>query len=115
MLYRNNQSTIFLSLLIVVVLIGLFSAAVALKPSWIIGSDGFSYYVYARSLIFDHDFDFTNEMRMFDRQFGLEISASWLTKEGKIGNPFAIGSSILWFPFVVSACAIQKIFKFSDS
>ena len=112
--YSTNKPIFLLVILLLIVASGIFVATIWLGPSWTIGSDGFGYYAYARSVIFDHDLDLTNEMQLFDQQFGLEITESWRTNTGKVGNPFAIGASILWLPFVALAYFVQEVFNLKD-
>jgi hypothetical protein len=68
----------------------------------LIGSDGVAYYVYARSLVIDHDLDFTNEFTYFQ----LKPAAFVRTAMGYIGNKYAIGPALLWMPFFLVAHAI---------
>src|SRR5215207_4519089 len=68
----------------------------------LIGSDGVAYYVYARSLVIDHDLDFTNEFTYFQ----LKPAAFVRTATGYIGNKYAIGPALLWMPFFLVAHAI---------
>lgn len=65
------------------------------KPDF--GADSPSYYVYLRSLFFDHDLDFANE---WDR-WGYD--AQPLTPTGLRRNIHAVGSALLWSPFFVAA------------
>lgn len=97
-------------LLLIIVVLGLFSSTAILKPSWEIGGDGFGYYSYIRSAIFDLDLNFENEFRFFDEQYGHETLTYWRTPTGKAGNPFAIGSAILWSPFIGAAYAVDQQF-----
>lgn len=73
-----------------------------LKPDWRIGGDGFGYYSYLRSAVFDHDFDFKNEYTEFDRFYGTH-AANQLTPTGKVSNPYSIGPAILISPFFAGA------------
>ncbi|MFQ5645486.1 MAG: hypothetical protein ACE5GM_01020 [bacterium] len=75
----------------------------------IIRGDGFFYYVYARSLLFDRDLNFKNEYE----DFGPVVFGRNLFRPGTIHwpknwkqypeNGFAMGSGILWLPFLVIA------------
>ncbi len=68
-------------------------------------SDAIEYYVYDRSLYFDHDLDFTNDYQGFyDRNpSGLEnFKTGFIDKRNPSGNAInngPCGSAILWFPF----------------
>jgi hypothetical protein len=68
----------------------------------LIGSDGVAYYVYARSLVIDHDLDFTNEFTYFQ----LKPAAFTRTPAGHIGNKYAVGPALLWMPFFLAAHAL---------
>lgn len=102
-----------LGLTIAILLILIISTFI-LKPTWHIGSDGFGYYSYARSLIFDHNLDLNNEFSMFDHLYGSHTLQQWHTTINKTGNPFAVGASILWSPFILLAIALQAIGHFPD-
>lgn len=71
------------------------------RPSWEVGGDGYGYYAYTRSLLYDGDFDFANELAQYDELYGRQTLESWRTPLGSAGNPFAIGPSLLWAPFVL--------------
>ncbi|MBT4349855.1 hypothetical protein HOD19_03740 [bacterium] len=108
----KTQYNIF-TLLIVLILALIISVAI-LRPSWQIGGDGFGYYSYARSLIFDGNFDLHNEFSLFDELYNHNTTVGWQTDTGKTGNPFAIGSAILWSPFILLAKFISTIWHFED-
>lgn len=108
MLFFSNRQIIFL--LIVVIFLSIF----VFKPSWEIGGDGYGYYSYLRSLYFDNDLDFSNEMKQFDEMYGAKTLESRATENGKIGNPFAIGWSFFYAPFFILAIILSKIFTFAN-
>ncbi len=72
------------------------------RPS-IHGNDGVQNYVYLRSLLFDGDFDFTNEYRHY---FG--TAPEWFDHKdpprdpvtGKPINLYGVGNALLWAPWV---------------
>ena len=72
--------------------------------------DGVFYFIQLRSLHFDGDFDFRNEAERFPwvtRTFGTPLA------DGRLANPFAIGSAILWTPFYGLAdgyCHVRNLF-----
>lgn len=74
-----------------------------LNPIWEIRGDGHGYYIYLRSLYFDHNLDFNNEYARYDALYGTHFLQSTVTPVGKFGNPFAIGLSIFWLPFFTIA------------
>ena len=93
--------------------IGLFSVTFAiclalyaffgyLYKGWIFGADAQGFYMIGRSLYFDHDFDFTNELQLDPRpgNLGTEIH---LTETGKIDNHAPIGYALLTQPFFLLA------------
>ncbi|MEA3398525.1 MAG: hypothetical protein U9R06_02145 [Patescibacteria group bacterium] len=99
---------------LIVVLAAILFSVFLLHPSWVIGSDGFGYYAYARSILFDGDLDFYNEYAFFDNLYNTKTVAGWMTPIGKTGNPFSVGPSILWSPFILTAETIQNTFNFYD-
>jgi hypothetical protein len=68
----------------------------------LIGSDGVFYYVYARSLVIDHDLDFANEYAYFQ----IPAAKYGRTPIGKAANKYAIGPALLWMPFFLAAHGI---------
>lgn len=101
--------------LLLVVFIFLLGAVFVLRPLWQIGGDGFGYYSYVRSAIFDGDFDLHNEFALFDSLYGHKTLSNWQTSTGQIANPFSIGPALLWFPFVALAQLVDMIFNFPDA
>lgn len=71
----------------------------------LIGSDGTSYYAIIRSLVIDHDFDYTNDYQL------LGVRASAPTSQGVPPNPFAIGAPLLWGPFFFAAHGISLLLR----
>jgi len=64
----------------------------------LIGSDGKFYYSILRSAVFDRDFDFANDYQLLQVD---TIDSIGLTPIGKRTNPFALGTSLLWLPFLL--------------
>lgn len=106
---RYSSKTLSVSALAI-----LLMACAILRPSWQIGGDGYGYYAYVRSLVFDGDLDFTNEWLYFDHTFGGHMGDQWRTPLGRAGNPFPVGPALLWSPFLFAAHAAQLLFGFND-
>jgi len=70
----------------------------------LIGSDGFAYYAIVRSVALDHDFDFADDYALLG--IGRHPSTAPTSTPG---NPFAIGTAILWLPFFLFAHAIALV------
>jgi hypothetical protein len=70
------------------------------EPTW----DAVSYYVYARSALFDQDLQFDNDYRLSYPTAGEHFASKQLdqvaTSTGRIANLFAIGTPILWLPWL---------------
>ena len=83
----------------VVVVLALASAgfviAAAVRPEF--RADTRGYYVYLRSIAFDHDLDFANEWTAWG------LPAAPLTATGLRHNPFPVGPALFWFPFFAIA------------
>lgn len=69
----------------------------------LVASDGVGYYSFLRSIIIDHDLDFTNEYA----HYRVPTSFYGLTPTGRAANKYAIGPALLWSPFflLAHACA----------
>ncbi len=70
------------------------------EPTW----DAVSYYVYARSALFDQDLQFDNDYRLSYPTAGEHFTSKQLdqiqTSTGRVANLFAIGAAILWLPWL---------------
>src|SRR5438552_1720015 len=65
----------------------------------LLGSDGVYYYVYLRSLVIDHDLDFTNEYTYYH----VSTATAPKTPTNLAPNKYAIGPALLWMPFFLAA------------
>jgi hypothetical protein len=83
------------------------SATAAPEPH----GDGHYYYEYLRSLVFDGNFDVTNEHALMGDPFGTGFSP--ITKKGQ--NVFSIGPALFWLPFTPAAYAVQKLSNSSEA
>lgn len=81
-----------------VLCLAIFLATIPLPriDNHLVGSDGLRYYAITRSLALDRDLDFTND-------YALLNVTSTVTVTGRLANPFAIGTALLWMPFFVLA------------
>lgn len=92
-----------------IALVSVFIASLLLLQSFQISGDGLSYYAYLRSLVFDHDLDFTNEFTDYNPVRHATPDPNLKTEVGKVGNPYAVGPAILWSPFVLMVHFTAKI------
>lgn len=65
----------------------------------LVASDGVGYYSFLRSIVIDHDLDFSNEYAHYQ----IETSFYGLTPTGRAANKYAIGTALLWLPFFLVA------------
>lgn len=72
--------------------VGFFGHALFLKKT--VYGDGIYYYSWARSIIVDHNINFTDEYTHFD-------ASQPATPIGLTGNKYTIGPAILWYPWFV--------------
>lgn len=99
---------------LIILFITILFLIIWLKPAWVIGGDGFAYYAYIRSILFDGDLNFHNEFSFFDDSFKTNTIKYWQTPSAKAGNPFSVGPSLFWSPFIFLAKILQNIFTFRD-
>ena len=71
------------------------------------GIDPAYYFGIAHSLIFDHDFDLTNELRVL--QPVSTHAGGFAGIHGKPGSPYAIGYSLLSIPFIALGTLVDRI------
>lgn len=88
-------------IILLVVLLGqwfiLFSSA---GPAW----DGIYYYSYARSIVFDGDMHIGNDLRLSYATAPIDFANAapdqLLTATGRTASPFALGSALVWVPWL---------------
>jgi hypothetical protein len=75
----------------------------------IVRGDAVQYYVYARSLVFDRDLDFENDLEgLYSLDFSVEPPApgfTWdfgRTPTGRVRNYMAIGTPLTWMPLYLA-------------
>ena len=83
------------------------------EPTW----DAVSYYVYARSAIFDGDLQFDNDFRLSYPTAGEHFASKELdqveTVTGRVVNLFAVGTPLLWLPWL-SVLRLAALFIFPN-
>ncbi len=71
------------------------------EPTW----DAVSYYVYARSVVFDGDLQFENDYQLSYPTAGEHFASKALdqvnTAAGRVANLFAIGTALFWLPWLM--------------
>jgi Dolichyl-phosphate-mannose-protein mannosyltransferase len=90
-------------------LVLIFVLTLPLINPWVRG-DGVGYYAYARSLLIEHRLNFEKDWLASNTSFRMgrvdadgRLLAGQYTKTGHLDNHFAIGTAILWSPFLVFA------------
>jgi Dolichyl-phosphate-mannose-protein mannosyltransferase len=91
-------------------LLALFLLTLPLCNPWVRG-DGVGYYAYARSMLIEKRLNFESDWEHGNESFGLvDDNGHPLPEEytptGRIRNIWAIGPSILWFPFLLISHSI---------
>jgi hypothetical protein len=92
-------------LLVVVVTWGLFYGMFITAKNERIGSDGYYEWLFARSIVFDHDLDFANDYDLC----GDSSHRRHDYGTGHVDNPFYIGPSILWVPALEVERVINRV------
>lgn len=81
------------------------------EPTW----DAVSYYVFARSVLFDGDLDMGNDFRLSYPTATPDFVAKGfdqdLTITGRVHNQFAIGSALLWLPWLSTLGAVARLIQ----
>lgn len=68
----------------------------ACPTSWAPASDGHYSWIYARSLAYDHDLDFTNDYALC----GDPMAIGWTTPVHRPANIFYLGPAVFWTPAI---------------
>lgn len=71
--------------------------------------DGVAYFGFTHSLIIDRDISLKNELDYYNVPSGIKEKWFYPTKEGLVGFPFAIGSSLSSIPFFLFGHILTKI------
>lgn len=98
--------------------IGGFSAR-GVRPR-IVRGDAVHYYVYARSLVFDHDLDFENDyVSLYTLDFAVDPPPPGFTFEfgrtstGRVRNYMAVGTPLTWMPLYLGVSGAVAIWNWS--
>lgn len=78
-----------------------------LRVKSIFWGDSLYYYAYTRSIVIDHDLDFSNQA--YDLNLGFPNPAEISEKTGLITNKFSPGTSIAWIPGFLLGQAISYL------
>ena len=104
--------------------LALLVLALALAPLTTLrlyAADEIEYFAYLRSVVFDHDLDFTNEYEWFVEREPREyetFARTFLipkTPAGRAPNNAPIGSALLWAPFYVPTVALEALLGIASS
>lgn len=74
----------------------------------IITGDGRFYFAQVRSVLFDYDLDFENDLEMYDPFNKNSKTLRKNVKTGMVENKYPIGSALLWSPFILLAKLISS-------
>jgi hypothetical protein len=87
-------------------LIVVFLLTIPLSNPWVRG-DGVGYYAYARAMLIEHHLDFQKDWQHGNESFTMgrldargEVLPEEYTSTGHLANLWAVGPSLLWFPFL---------------
>ncbi len=89
------------------ILIVVFLLTIPLSNPWVRG-DGVGYYAYARAMLIEHQLDFQKDWKHGNESFAMgrldargNVLPDEYTSTGHIANLWAVGPSVLWFPFLL--------------
>ena len=87
----------------------LFLLTLPLINPWVRG-DGVGYYAYARAILIQHNLDFRPDWEHANESFRMDklnsegqVKPMLITHTGHVNNHFAMGTAILWMPFLIVA------------
>lgn len=101
---RNVFGGVLLAIALASVGLPLLGRSIYLVP------DSAGYLVWAHSLFWDRDLDFSNDYARFgalDREGDIAFAVE--TSIGRRGNPFGMGSALLWAPWLAVAAIISHL------
>jgi hypothetical protein len=90
---RRSRWGLVVALATYLIFAGIFATTpVTQRP----GSDGYYTWLYTRSLVYDHDIDFTNDYAICGDPYGKNVNRG----TGHPDNPFYVGPSVIWAPIL---------------
>jgi hypothetical protein len=102
---ERRPGRVILALTLAAVSLNLWALGLRGHRPRIVRGDAVHYYVYVRSLVFDHDLDFDNDYRaLYSLDFVVEPPPpgfTWnfgRTPTGRVRNYMAIGTPLVWMP-----------------
>lgn len=79
----------------------------------LLDGDTIQYYAYLRSLVIDHDVDFTNDYQLlYAPADAAQPDNIWLTSRTRLGRPtnlMSIGPALLWAPFFIGMLIVLGV------
>jgi hypothetical protein len=108
---NNHRRSPYAPWLLLLLFLGQF--AVSFRPnalSW----DGVFYYAYARSALFDGDLNLGNDLVLSYKvtpgtDFAAQRFEEHRTATGRVANEFAVGTSLLWLPWLAVIYAFVRL------
>lgn len=94
-------------LVLLVVFLLSIAAIAAAHPA--VSSDGYNYFVYLRSAVFDGDLDFHNDYAQISDVWFWKTYQPRETPTGYLSNVFSVGPAILWAPFYLTAHGLVTV------
>lgn len=126
---RSTHAVAAVAVAVVLALV-CFRAVVAGTSGFLAWSDGYCYFLYARSLVIDHDTDISNEYAELDRRYpeggrdsvmdAVRTNAQRHPKTGGIFTPFPPGEGVVlapayWVGWKVEQYAAERAGRMPDS
>lgn len=102
------------SLHTLILLLLLFAQFLASFNPHALAWDGVFYYIYTRSTICDGDLKLDNDLALSyeatsSRDFAAKHFEKNLTPTGRVANPFAVGTSLLWLPWFAFIYGLTRL------
>jgi hypothetical protein len=102
-------------ILTIMLALAAFTVTARATHGFVVWSDGFGYFVYARSLVIDHDLDITNEVDDLDRRFPPKTEAigalrKWANRDerGQVRVTWPAGSGVVMAPFYALGYGVER-------
>ena len=103
--YRRSRWGVIVSVATYLIFVSIFLGS---PPTQHPGSDGFYTWLYTRSIVYDHDIDFTNDYAVCGDPYGKNIDRG----TGHPDNPFYVGPTVIWAPLFT---ALRVVIHVPDS
>lgn len=118
--FHHHPGRVILAVTLAVACLNIGGSGIRGARPRIVRGDAVHYYVYARSLVFDHDLDFENDYKgLYGLDFAVEPARPGFrwefgrTPTGLVRNYMAVGTPLTWMPLYLMVSGAVAVFDWA--